>query len=287
MKKLKTLSKLLLLSLILIGCKNSYSQTPTYNLTVKNIHLVAPDSLTFEIYILHTNQSVTDFYYCAGQYFFRFNSGFGNGGTLKYRRLASGLPPGIYPLNPTVTGNELRLATNLPPAPEAAPMISDTLPGTLVARMSLRTSAGSFAAGQYFGLRWRNDDDPPLYTKVSCFIGTKAVEITTPLTHSVDSSMSSIEPLSDIVPQSFNVYQNYPNPFNPVTQIKFDIAKNSNAKLSVYDITGKVVEVLVNEKLIAGSYEFKWDASKYSSGIYFYRLQTDKYNKTMRMVLIK
>ena len=75
--------------------------------------------------------------------------------------------------------------------------------------------------------------------------------------------------------------------FNPSTTIKFDIAANSNAKLTVFDVTGKKIEELVNEKLKAGTYEFKLNASGYSSGIYFYRLETENYIESKRMVLLK
>jgi len=94
------------------------------------------------------------------------------------------------------------------------------------------------------------------------------------------------------VPSSFYLYQNYPNPFNPTTKIKFDLPKSTQAKLVIYDILGREVTTLVNEKLNAGSYEVEWPAPTgtagiYPSGVYFYRLETSDYNSVKKMLLIK
>ena len=80
---------------------------------------------------------------------------------------------------------------------------------------------------------------------------------------------------------------NYPNPFNPTTGIKFDVPKNSFVELKVYDSRGSEVAVLVNEELLPGSYEYKWDGSRFASGVYFYRLRTNEFTATKRMMLIK
>ena len=88
-------------------------------------------------------------------------------------------------------------------------------------------------------------------------------------------------------PGNYALSQNYPNPFNPVTNIRFDILKSSYVSLSVMDITGKVVEILINQNLSPGTYNYDWDAEKYSSGVYFYKLETDGFSETKKMVLIK
>lgn len=93
--------------------------------------------------------------------------------------------------------------------------------------------------------------------------------------------------LSSNVPDIFSLSQNFPNPFNPNTNIKFAIPKSSNVKISVYDISGKELEVIVNERLQAGTYQTEWNGSNYSSGIYFYKIQSDGYTETKRMTLIK
>lgn len=88
-------------------------------------------------------------------------------------------------------------------------------------------------------------------------------------------------------PGSFYLQQNYPNPFNPVTTIKFGIVKSGNVQIRVYDVAGKMVEELLNNGYNPGSYEVKWDASKYSSGIYFYSIVTNEFIQTKKMVLVK
>ena len=101
------------------------------------------------------------------------------------------------------------------------------------------------------------------------------------------SKISAIDPISSNVPSKFNLNQNYPNPFNPVTSIRFDIPKSSFVQVTVHDVMGRVVENLVNEQLRAGEYMVKWDAARFSSGIYFYSIATDGYQITKKMILAK
>lgn len=89
------------------------------------------------------------------------------------------------------------------------------------------------------------------------------------------------------VPKDYRLYQNYPNPFNPSTRIRYDVPTSSNVKIIVYDELGKEVETLVDMELKAGTYEVTWEAGSYASGVYFYRIITDKYVSTNKMVLMK
>jgi len=86
---------------------------------------------------------------------------------------------------------------------------------------------------------------------------------------------------------SYTLYQNYPNPFNPSTNIKFEIPKSSFVNLVVYDVLGREIAKLVNEKLNAGSYLIDWNASQYPSGMYFYKLTSGEFSEVKKMVLIK
>jgi len=81
--------------------------------------------------------------------------------------------------------------------------------------------------------------------------------------------------------------QNFPNPFNPATRIAFSLPKSSVTKIDVIDITGRVVENLVNESLNAGEYVVNWNANNNSSGVYFYRITANGYSETKKMSLIK
>lgn len=89
------------------------------------------------------------------------------------------------------------------------------------------------------------------------------------------------------VPKKFSMSQNYPNPFNPVTKIEYEIPVNSFVKLTVYDVIGRKVETLVNKDLKAGIYDAVWNATNYSSGIYFARIETGSFTKNIKLLLVK
>jgi hypothetical protein len=89
------------------------------------------------------------------------------------------------------------------------------------------------------------------------------------------------------LPAQFSLQQNYPNPFNPSTSIQFSLSNGAQVKLRVFNILGKEVATLVNEWRSAGRYNEKFDASKFSSGVYFYRLDTGNYSAMKQMLLIK
>lgn len=93
--------------------------------------------------------------------------------------------------------------------------------------------------------------------------------------------------ISSEVPKEFSLSQNYPNPFNPNSKIKFQIAKSGNIKLTVYDLSGKEVEVLVNEELRPGTFEVDFDGSKFASGVYFYKMEAGEFRQTKKMILVK
>ena len=88
-------------------------------------------------------------------------------------------------------------------------------------------------------------------------------------------------------PVSFKLYQNYPNPFNPVTTIKYSIPHKSKVKVDIYDITGQLVESLIDKNQDRGVYQTTWNAANYASGMYFYRLQTDKILETKKMIVLR
>ncbi len=89
------------------------------------------------------------------------------------------------------------------------------------------------------------------------------------------------------LPKNYYLYQNYPNPFNPSTIIYYQIPSSSMVTLTVYDILGRKVEALVNEMEPAGKYSVNFDASKFTSGVYFYRLRAGNYLENKKMILSK
>jgi len=100
------------------------------------------------------------------------------------------------------------------------------------------------------------------------------------------------ENLFNSLPGDFKLYQNYPNPFNPSTDIRFTIPELAKVRLKVYDILGRLVAKLLDDVKSAGTYDILWDGKnmhdqKLASGIYFYRLETDNFNQTKKLVLLK
>jgi len=89
------------------------------------------------------------------------------------------------------------------------------------------------------------------------------------------------------IPKNAALLQNYPNPFNPSTTIRYELPKSSMVRLSVYDILGREVSVLVNERKNVGSYEVKFDGKNLATGVYFYRLQAGDFTQTKRLLLLK
>jgi hypothetical protein len=100
-------------------------------------------------------------------------------------------------------------------------------------------------------------------------------------------STIGIQPINNEIPDRYELSQNYPNPFNPKTNIKLQIAKAGFVKLTVFDITGKETAILVNENLNAGEYNVDFNASWLTSGVYFYRLETEGFTDVKKMILVK
>ena len=109
--------------------------------------------------------------------------------------------------------------------------------------------------------------------------------------------ITGVNKISYEIPEKFSLSQNYPNPFNPSTKIKFSIpllrgvdgaaGRGVFTQLVVYDILGKEITTLVNQQLQPGTYEAEWDGSNYPSGVYFYKLITDEFTESRKMILIK
>ena len=91
----------------------------------------------------------------------------------------------------------------------------------------------------------------------------------------------------DDLPNEFVLIQNYPNPFNPGTIISYQLSTDSDVKLSIYDILGNEIEVLVNGQKAAGSYEVSFDGSNLSTGVYFYVLQAGNFSDSKKMLLLR
>ncbi len=104
---------------------------------------------------------------------------------------------------------------------------------------------------------------------------------------SMNGGFVGITQIGTETPKNFSMSQNYPNPFNPTTKINFAIPKQGMVTLKVYDMLGKEIKTLVNEVKSAGSYTVDFNGSQFSSGVYFYKIQTSEFSEVKRMMLVK
>ncbi|MDQ3021713.1 MAG: T9SS type A sorting domain-containing protein [Bacteroidota bacterium] len=97
----------------------------------------------------------------------------------------------------------------------------------------------------------------------------------------------SVNSFSNQLPDRFELKQNYPNPFNPSTVINYSLTENRFVSLKVYNALGKEVAALVNQKQSAGNYQVEFNAANFNTGIYFYKLETESFVETKKMILLK
>lgn len=116
--------------------------------------------------------------------------------------------------------------------------------------------------------------------------GTDSVVVTWSMLRNI-AIINGISQIGTEMPKGFTLEQNYPNPFNPSTKIRFSIPSRGFVKLAVYDISGREVGVLNSGEMNAGIYVADVDASRLSSGVYFYRLSTEKFSDTKKMIIVK
>ncbi|MBK7104690.1 MAG: T9SS type A sorting domain-containing protein [Ignavibacteriae bacterium] len=164
----------------------------------------------------------------------------------------------IRPFGTLGTGTNTDLVTVNPSSGSIQPNSSQTITLTL--------NAQNLNVGNYTG-------------QVS--ISTNGGNFTIPIDYLVDVIQTST------IPTEYNLAQNYPNPFNPSTQIEFSLPQKSNVTLKIFDALGKEIANLINGTKSAGKYQVSFNAINLSSGIYFYRLETDKFTETRKMLLIK
>jgi hypothetical protein len=98
---------------------------------------------------------------------------------------------------------------------------------------------------------------------------------------------SAVESIDGEIPRKVVLTQNYPNPFNPSTNIEFSLPDASDVRLSIYNTLGNEIQRLVDGRYQAGRYLVTWDAAQFPSGVYFYRLQTQRSVETKRLILVK
>ena len=111
-------------------------------------------------------------------------------------------------------------------------------------------------------------------------------------TATVNALVTSVDDRNENAPETYVLAQNFPNPFNPETMIKYHLPKDSEVKLSIYNIFGQLVRTLVDKKQEAGFQSVEWDSQNefgvpVASGVYIYRLEADHFVQTKKMLLLK
>lgn len=153
--------------------------------------------------------------------------------------------------------------------------------GTLLCQIQLTTEAQIFN-GTNNGMSWINP-----YTNVAMKKNGQFVFITDTNNHFFYNGLTGVGSSSSEIPSNYSLSQNYPNPFNPSTTIRYSLPKEGFVNLKIFDIIGREVDVLVNEKQSSGEYYLSFNGSKLSSGTYFYKLTVDDYTDIKKMVLSK
>ncbi len=102
----------------------------------------------------------------------------------------------------------------------------------------------------------------------------------------IQPGASSVE-TDESLPAQYSLSQNYPNPFNPETTIKFSLPRHSKVKLEIFDAIGRSVDTLVDSELDAGTHRYIWSGTKFSSGVYFYRISANEFSSSKKLILMK
>ncbi len=236
----------------------------------------------WEVGSTHTLQAVSPINYTSYRYMFQNWSN--NGDTtqtitvstttnqyiayykLQWKLQASTNPSGIFSLVNITNGN----------------LFHDS--GSVVT-VSISPLQVQFNNKTYYFNRWvgggqgsYNGTNPSFQVTMNNFINQIAI---------FDTVNISVKQLGTETPTKYELMQNYPNPFNPVTKIKFAIPKSGMVSIKVFDVLGRLVQVLVNDYLDAGYYETDFNGISLSSGIYFYKLESEDFTEIKSMVLLK
>jgi hypothetical protein len=182
--------------------------------------------------------------------------------------------------------------------------VQGQFPGNSLLEIAMANSRAGWIIGRYYTLPVLRTTDggetwnlqapsPPVqnYEAVSItaineslgwFVCTKGVVYRTTNGGAVGTDETQVIP-----PKHIQLEQNYPNPFNPTTSIRYELPRSSVVRLIVFDMLGREVSVLVNEKENPGVHEVRFDAAGLSSGVYFYRLTAGSFTQTRKLILAK
>ncbi len=151
-------------------------------------------------------------------------------------------------------------------------------------------SGGLFLTEDY-GISWRRIYDGAVFSLYKDDQQTRNVFVNTKfgLLKFLDTLtvITSVDFSNDEIPNRYFLYQNYPNPFNPSTNIQFNVSSRQFVTLKIYDILGREITTLINEYKEAGTHSIQFNAEELPGGVYFYRLISDYYSETKKMILLR
>ena len=128
------------------------------------------------------------------------------------------------------------------------------------------------------GLYTAGSDTGTFYVSVKDTISNKTFSAVVHVSTSTDI-------LEEVIPEEYTLSQNYPNPFNPSTKIEYTLPESANVKVSIYDILGRQIDVLLNSQKTTGRYTLNWNAAKFASGIYFCEIKANGENNSFRKII--
>lgn len=218
---------------------------------------------------------------------------------IRFNYYTSGIPNAFsfVPETPVANAN-VHLSNNIDyDNMTSTKILSDTAASLNILLLYTRTAYALTAGSHWLGSLRFNVSNNTACFRMSFMNNSSVFNGSTPLAYGTDWTYSSydtclnlpsgISNITTEIPKEYNLSQNYPNPFNPVTMIKFALPKASFVSLKVYDMLGRQVADLVNEQKSAGQYLVDFDASSLTSGVYFYRLESNGYVDVKRMVVLK
>jgi hypothetical protein len=176
--------------------------------------------------------------------------------------------------------------------------VNNGLTGQYLNVLSFASSGSAVFAGTNDGIAFTNDNGAN-WTEISTGLtNRRIVSLEVSGTNLIAGTWGSgvwSRPLSEIITSitthelanGSQLLQNYPNPFTQTTTLKFEMSTSAFVNLSVFDVLGSEVAILMNEQLTAGTHEVIWDGTDYPGGIYFYKLSSENKDETMKMILSK
>lgn len=248
---------------------------PDYNMNLTYPVIISEDVIEFEIYIRSINNN---FYLTSYQCSFLFNSKIANSGELNFTYVE-----GTSQLtNLPSFANGINSLDGVPKLTFASMADLDTITEMqkLVGRFRLQNTTAFPNVNP--SITWNFDG-----IVSTLLTGEFFQNITIPENHTYNLTLGFNSQNSTILDE-YKLFQNYPNPFNPTTKITFNLPKEGNVNLTIYNLLGQEINILVNDLLNAGTHSVDFNGESLSSGMYFCKLKIDnKYVETIKMTLLR